>query len=553
MQQGLQDPLAIQRRALDVEDYIDVARRHKEWIIGPLLACLVLGTVVAFLWPDTYVSSAMIRVIPAQVPERYVPSNVNDDIMRRINSINQLVTSRTTLTNVVNLYQLYPRDRNRLPLADIVEQMRKSIKVDFVGQPNPRDPRQQQLQAFQISFAYENRVLAQKIVTELVSRFIDENVRVRTAQSTQTSDFLREQLEQRKRELDSIEEQLTKYRVENQGRLPEERMNLQAAINTLDGRISNLNQQINRANQEKLLHEGRISSLKDQIRQVMAEDNPAQVVAQAKNDRLAALEREVMLAETQLEAMKQNYKETHPDVRRMTSNLESLRKTRDSVMMQDMSRKVESAPQRRNPLAAQTVRGYEADIAALQSMIEARNLEIDNYTKELQSSERNLRAYQGKLEAMPAGLADYEQLIRDRSLAQDKYQEMAKKATSSEDATQVEARKQGENLELLDPASLPLAPSQPKRAIIIGAAAGIGLVLGIILAGAREMKDSTLKNLKDVRAYTQLMVLGSIPLLENDLVIRRRRRLGWLAWSTACLTGVVIMAGSIIFYYSTRV
>jgi uncharacterized protein involved in exopolysaccharide biosynthesis len=285
----------------------------------------------------------------------------------------------------------------------------------------------------------------------------------------------------------------------------------------------------------------------------MAEDSPVQAVVQAKNERLASLEREVLLAETQLDAMKQNYKETHPDVRRLSANLESLRKTRDSVMMQDMTKKAESTPQqRRNPVAAQSVRTYEAEIAALQSMIEARNLEIDNYTKELQSTERNLRAYQGKLEAMPAGLADYEQLVRDRALAQDKYQEMAKKATSSQDATEVEARKQGENLELLDPASLPLTPSQPKRPIIVGAAAGIGLVLGIILAGAREMKDSTLKNLKDVRAYTQLMVLGSIPLLENDLVIRRRRRLGWLAWSTACLAGIVIMAGSIIFYYSTR-
>jgi hypothetical protein len=63
------------------------------------------------------------------------------------------------------------------------------------------------------------------------------------------------------------------------------------------------------------------------------------------------------------------------------------------------------------------------------------------------------------------------------------------------------------------------------------------------------MKDSTLKNLKDARAYTQLTVLGCIPLLENDLVVRRRRRLAWLAWSTACLASIAIMGGA-FFYYS---
>ena len=40
----------------------------------------------------------------------------------------------------------------------------------------------------------------------------------------------------------------------------------------------------------------------------------------------------------------------------------------------------------------------------------------------------------------------------------------------------------------------------------------MGLVLGLFLAGAREAKDTSLKNLKDVRAYTQLTILGSVPL-----------------------------------------
>jgi hypothetical protein len=47
-------------------------------------------------------------------------------------------------------------------------------------------------------------------------------------------------------------------------------------------------------------------------------------------------------------------------------------------------------------------------------------------------------------------------------------------------------------------------------------------------------------------------VLGSIPMLENDLVVRRRRRLGWLAWSTACLLGVCTMAVSVAYYYNSK-
>jgi len=56
--------------------------------------------------------------------------------------------------------------------------------------------------------------------------------------------------------------------------------------------------------------------------------------------------------------------------------------------------------------------------------------------------------------------------------------------------------------------------------------------------------------LKDVRAYTNLPVLSSIPLLENALLVRRKRRLHWLAWSVAIIIGSIAMSGSAFYYYS---
>ncbi len=52
------------RRALDFDDYLDILRRHRGWILGPAFAALVVSVVTAFLWPDTYVSNATIRVVP---------------------------------------------------------------------------------------------------------------------------------------------------------------------------------------------------------------------------------------------------------------------------------------------------------------------------------------------------------------------------------------------------------------------------------------------------------------------------------------------------------
>ena len=69
--------VSISRRPPDVEDYIDILRRHRAWLIGPTFVGLVIAVVVAFLWTDTYVSQAVMRITPPAVPENLVPSNFN--------------------------------------------------------------------------------------------------------------------------------------------------------------------------------------------------------------------------------------------------------------------------------------------------------------------------------------------------------------------------------------------------------------------------------------------------------------------------------------------
>jgi hypothetical protein len=163
-----------------------------------------------------------------------------------------------------------------------------------------------------------------------------------------------------------------------------------------------------------------------------------------------------------------------------------------------------------------------------------------------------VKVYQGRIETVPLGEKQYADLLRDRDLAKERVIDLTGKLEHAEMAQEMEGRKQGETLELLDPASLPSTPAAPKRPIVIGMGAALGLFLGIVMAGAREMKDTSLKNLKDVHAYTKVSVLGSVPLLENDFVVRRRRRMAWLGWTTACLAAVVVISGSVVYYYVTK-
>lgn len=553
--QPLQDPLAIQHRALDVEDYIDIVRRHKSSILGPSLAGLVIGVVVAFLWPDTFVSSATIRVLPPQVPEGLLSMPLSMDMSQRVNQMTQSILSRATLTNIINTHALYPKERKRLPLEDIIESMRnKAIEVRMIG-GSPGS--QSKTVAFNVTFKYENRVIAQKVCQDLVTKFIDENVRERASSSSQVKDFVEDQWSSRKRELDAIEEQLSRFKSANIGRTPEQQGAMMSAINGVETRMTNINASLGRLNQDRLIIENQISILKDQLRQIIVPtvENVRTVVP--RDERLTALEREIANSETKLQSLRESYQDTHPDIKAASSNIQILKKERDRLQkiqddLEQQAKKGAGSVSTLRPEAQREARALEAQIQQLQSRIEASRLEEDSYKKALVEAERSAKTLQGSLASMPSSEKEYEQLRLQAMFARRDFEEIDRVRQRANAAVELENRKQTEKLEVLDQASLPVTPTEPKRWIImLGGAIG-GLLLGICFAAAQEMKDSTLKNLKDVRAYTQLTILGCIPLLENDLVVRRRRRLTWLAWSTACLASIVIMAGSIAFYLTSK-
>jgi succinoglycan biosynthesis transport protein ExoP len=548
----VQDSFTVPRRALDIEDYIDIARRHKGWIFGPLFAALVVSVVGAFLWPDTYVSSATIKVIPQVVPEAYVQSNVNQLMSDRIAAITQTVLSRPVLTSIITTYELYQRDRQRLPMEDVIENMRKDIKIGQVL--SVANTGRDHVPAFQIQFAYTDRYKAQKVVNDLVSKFIDTNQRERSNSSLSTTSLLRDQWDLAKKALDDVEGRLAEFRSRNQGRLPDEvQQNIQQ-MNAMQSRMATLNGSLSRVNQEKLMLETQLRIYKDQLSSLNkdAQASPDQGLMQS--DRMIEADREVHFYEAQLATLRDHYKDTHPDVQRTIALLASSKRKRDQIAKEEQGHKSDTPAMRpMRPEIVRQARDLEGQIRTTQSAIEAKNLESEQYQKELAADNASMKNYQSRLEGVPMSAKAYDELMQSREMARQKFVDLDTKMSKALLAQDMENRKAGEYLEQLDPPSLPQTPTQPKRAAVVGIGAVIGVVLGIVFAGAREMKDTSLKNLKDVRAYTQLPILGSVPLLENDLVVKRRRRFAWFAWSLACLTGVVVMSGSVIYYYATRV
>ena len=550
-----QNFVTVTRRPPDVEDYIDMLRRYRSWLIGPMFAGLVIAVVVAFLWQDTYVSTAVMRITPQQISDRLVPTVVNMQMQQRLEQMRQEILSRGSLIELIQRpsLNLYPRERQRYPMEDIVQDMRnKAIRLNTV------DLNGRGASAFTISFSYPDRFKAQAVVRELVTKFTEQNVQVQRSQAQLTTQFLTDEMKQAKDRMDGLEKALTNFKQQYLGRLPEQFQANVAQLNTYQMMVSQANESLSRLQQQKLQLETQLqnnntnlnyysSLLEDQV----AVGGPAQV----RNEMLNQLNQRIMNLQSEIAALQEQLTPNHPTIKRAQASLAALEKKRQEAEKEDLERQaaaptggptVKRVP---NQQAFKAVQDISASNNVLKTEMQNLNVQMDEKVKQIQEMGRMIANYQARVEGSPQLEGQYIALTRDLSLAKQSYEDMHRRNEVSETAKDLEEHKAGENLEVLDGASDPQAPTEPNRPQIAAMGAGFGLMLGIVLAGAQEMKNTSLKNLKDVRAYTNLPVLSSVPLLENALLVRRKRRLMWLAWSSAIIFGSIVMSAAAYYKY----
>src|SRR5208337_2624769 len=167
---SLNSLVSVSRRPPDIEDYIDMVRRYRSWIIGPMFLGLVISTVVAFYWDDTFVSRATMRITPQVVSERLVENTGTTQLSQRLEQITTSILSHTNLISLITDPQLnlYPKERAKgKALEDVASQMSRDVKI-IPGAP-VESSGGRVASAFRIEFSYTDRFKAQKVVNRLVS------------------------------------------------------------------------------------------------------------------------------------------------------------------------------------------------------------------------------------------------------------------------------------------------------------------------------------------------------------------------------------------------
>ncbi len=124
--------------------------------------------------------------------------------------------------------------------------------------------------------------------------------------------------------------------------------------------------------------------------------------------------------------------------------------------------------------------------------------------------EQQVRTYESRIQSSPQVEEQYKQLTRDHDTALEFYNSLLKKMNESSMATALEQRQQGEQFRVMDPPIFPTRRHSRTRVIFAGGGFAGGLFLGLLLAALLEYRDTSLRNERDMWAFTKLPTLAVI-------------------------------------------
>src|SRR5207253_5199777 len=176
------------------------------WSRRKLLAALVFTgtlvgaiTIVASL-PSIYRAVATVLVERQQVAETFVRSSVTGELETRLQTLSQETRSRARLEALIERFGLYPEAR-RVSREAALEAARR----DTQGEPRGVEPTggRGATIAFAVSFRGRVPETVAQVANALASFYVEQNLKLREQQSSDTTHIVKVQLDETRRRLDA--------------------------------------------------------------------------------------------------------------------------------------------------------------------------------------------------------------------------------------------------------------------------------------------------------------------------------------------------------------
>jgi polysaccharide chain length determinant protein (PEP-CTERM system associated) len=479
-------------RQLGFEDYKSIARRRWWIVIAAMCAGTLAGYAISRNLPKLYTSETLLAIQGASLSDATVRNDFSAYLASRLSAMQERVFGENRLRQFVKKLGLIQDGAPQQRIEAAMQGTRKAIMLAWAQSPVSTGDRD--FAGFNISCTFGSPALAQQACVDVASMFIEENQREQQRELHSATAFLDDELKDAKRKLDDQEARVAMFKGKHAGELPDQMLANPNAFNmlaALEAELEQVTQSRRRSEEERAY----TRSLFDQQLAAWQEASPMTSGPGALEQHLAEVEKTIV-------ALRARYTDKYPEVAKLKSQAEQLRRQiRESAGPN--SQNAEGGPRVEPP----ELRQFRNQLHTYDEEIQDRNLE----QRRLQN---RIKLYESRLALSPTAEQEYRQVTRDYQAAQDFYNDLLKKKHQSEMASELQHRREGEEIIVVNAATLPQQPSYPNTPLFAFAGLGGGGALGLGLILLLEIRDKSIRTEGDVELLLQLPVAAVVPSLE---------------------------------------
>lgn len=526
-----------------IKKYLDLFSRRKMMILIMLMVSLPIGLGVYLWMPKEYQVVSLLSYEQQKISPNKMSPDVISKIRDIVSTITQIVTSRTNLEKLIVELKLYPEARQRLPMEDVVDSMRKKIRIE----PS------QQGDIFKIVFNHSNPEKVVKVTNALAARFIEENLKYREEKATETYSYTKDELLMAKGTMDRKENAMRDYKLKHYNEMPEQQVANVSRLIALQGQYQSKQESIQDLERTCVLIQDQINNrkmiLKSGTSLNIANGLPESV---KMSDQLVSREVQLMKMNQLLEQLLSRYTEEHPDVKRTRNYIAKLEKEAGSSDQQIIRARGEGGGVvRRNSGSSSLPNDGGADTVTLQLETQYKNvmLNIKNLTSEKEQLKKAVTEYEQWVSVAPDREAEWSALTREYSQLKKHYDYLFSQDLEAKSMLNLEKRQKGSQFKIEDSARYPEKPIKPDFAKIMGMAIVIGLGVGAGLTLMLDFFDGTLKDPEVLEAALGVPLIATIPNIET---VTEQRKKKWRHYLTIFLVvfGYLLVITSFVVVWS---
>lgn len=454
------------------------------WIVA------LVGWTVVYRMPDDYLASARVYVDTQSILKPLMAGMTTmPNVEQQVTFMRRTLISRPNVEKVTRMVDLDLKSRTDQDREQLLDELSSQIRISGTDRDD----------IYTISYSNPNPRLGKEVVQSLLAIFVEGSVGGKKLDSEKAVQFIEEQIKTYEAKLAAGETALKDFKIRHMGMMPRQG-------GDYAGKLAELTELLNQAKLEMTESEQSRNAIK---RQMAGEELAPVAGAAADDDSNPELDARIQALEKNLDQLRMQYTEEHPDIVSARRLVEQLQARKRDEAKKKVRTAVNFSPMMQQMTVALSVE--EARLAALQARV-----------REFSS---RLAALRSQGTAAPEVEAELSQLNRDYEINKDNYTKLVERREAARLSGDLSSASDIMTIRVIDPPSVPSTPAGPNRmrlsTLVFAGALAAGLGVALLLSQIRP----TFVSQTSLREITGLPVLGGISMnwTEPQLVKRRRR------------------------------